>query len=452
MHTMPKVLVIDDEVSILESLEMFLSERGFDVRTAASGEEGRAAFADFEPEVVILDIRLPDCTGFDVLAWLNQSSQPPKVIMITAFHDMETAITSMKNGAYDYIHKPLDADEIEAAMEKAVRAVQAEREVPVNREREEVPHDDVIIGKSKPILNVFKIIGMLCRNDAMALIQGETGTGKELIARVIHKNSRNSTAPFITMDCSAVVETLLESELFGHEKGAFTGAIQTKRGQIELACNGTLFLDEIGELPLSLQGKLLGFLERREYIRVGGQYPQRSRCRILAATHRDLNQMVNDGQFRKDLFYRLNVVTLNVPPLRERPEDIPELTRHFLNLVSRSMKKTNLGLQEGAMDALMEYGWKGNVRELKNVITAAAVRSRSNVILQEDIETVLALHQADADTTGQVPNLSNIEKQHIDRVLRAVGWNRTQAARMLGISLPTLRSKIKKFGIEPADQ
>ena len=268
---MPRVLIIDDEVSILESLEMFLSEGGYDIRTAASAEEGRALFRNFEPEVVILDIRLPDCTGFEVLAWLNQSPQPPKVIMITAFHDMETAITSMKNGAFDYIHKPLDADEVETAVKKAIRAIRAERAVPVSREQADAVEEDVIIGKSKPILDVFKTIGMLCRNDATALIQGETGTGKELIARVIHKNSKNSADPFITLDCSAVVENLLESELFGHEKGAFTGATQTKLGQIELAGKGTLFLDEIGELPLGIQGKLLGFLERREYLRVGGQ-------------------------------------------------------------------------------------------------------------------------------------------------------------------------------------
>lgn len=447
---MPKVLIIDDEVPILESLEMFLSEGGYDIRTAASAREGRALFRAFEPEVVILDIRLPDCTGFEVLAWLNQSPQPPKVIMITAFHDMETAITSMKNGAFDYIHKPLDADEVETAVKKAIRAFQAERAVPVSREQSDAVEEDVIIGKSKPILDVFKTIGMLCRNDATALIQGETGTGKELIARVIHKNSKNSADPFITLDCSAVVENLLESELFGHEKGAFTGATQTKLGQIELAGKGTLFLDEIGELPLGIQGKLLGFLERREYLRVGGQYPQRSRCRILAATHRDLNAMVYDSKFRKDLFYRLNVVTLNIPALRERLEDIPDLTRHFLKIISQSMKK-KFQLQEGAVAILMGHQWTGNIRELKNVITAAAVRSPSNVILQEDIETVLSIHRAGAETVDPASNLSNIEQQHIIRVLRAVGWNRTQAARLLGISLPTLRSKIRKFGIDPSE-
>ncbi|MGD9209681.1 MAG: sigma-54 dependent transcriptional regulator [Desulfobacteraceae bacterium] len=447
---MAKVLIIDDEGPILESLEMFLTEKDYDVRTAASAKQGMIAFKDFEPEVVILDIRLPDCTGFEVLARLNRFDPPPKVIMITAFHDMETAISSMKNGAYDYIHKPLDADEIESTTEKAMQAIQAERAVPVLREQTDTVDEDIIIGKSKPILNVFKTIGMLCRNNTTALIQGETGTGKELIARVIHKNCRNSDAPFVTVDCSAMVETLLENELFGHEKGAYTGATQAKAGQIELAGDGTLFLDEIGELSLGLQRKLLGFIERHEYTRVGGQYPQPSRCRILAATHRDLNQMVHSGQFRQDLFYRLNVVTLKIPPLRERAEDIPELTRHFLNIIRRSMKNWRLQLQEGAMEVLMGHPWTGNVRELKNVITAAAVRSRSNVILKEDIEAILTLRRAELqDPMEYTPDLSNIEQRHILRILRKVGWNRTHAARLLGISLPTLRKKIRKFGIKP---
>ncbi len=447
---MPKVLIIDDEIPILESLEMFLSEGGYDIRTAATAEEGKAAFGTFDPDVVILDIRLPDSTGFDVLSWLNRTAHPPKVIMITAFHDMETAITSMKNGAFDYIHKPLDADEVETAIEKAVRAIQAERAVPIDRNQANAVEEDVIIGKSKSILDVFKTIGMLCRNDATALIQGETGTGKELIARVIHKNSKNSAEPFITLDCSAVVENLLESELFGHEKGAFTGANQTKLGQIELAGKGTLFLDEIGELPLGIQGKLLGFLERREYLRVGGQYPQRLCCRILAATHRDLATMVQEGKFRKDLYFRLNVVTLNVPSLSDRLEDIPGLARHFLKIISHSMCKP-FQLQEGAVAMLMEHHFPGNVRELKNVITAAAVRSPSSVILKEDIQSVLSLHRDSTRTLDPASNLENIEQQHIERVLRAVGWNRTQAARLLGISLPTLRSKIRKFGIDPAN-
>ena len=447
---MPKILIIDDEIAILESLEMFLGEGGYDIRTAATAEEGKAVFGGFFPEVVILDIRLPDSSGLDVLLWFNGLPQPPKVIMITAFHDMETAITSMKNGAFDYIHKPLDADEVETAVEKAVRAIEAERELPASREYADAVEEDIIIGKSKAITDVFKTIGMLCRNDATALIQGETGTGKELIARVIHKNSRNGKAPFITLDCSAVVENLLESELFGHEKGAFTGANQSKPGQIELAGKGTLFLDEIGELPLGIQGKLLGFLERREYLRVGGQYPLRSYCRILAATHRDLGKLVQQGGFRRDLYFRLNVVTLEVPPLSSRLGDIPELARHFLRIISSSMNKP-FHLQDGIIPLLMGHHWAGNVRELKNVITAAAVLSPSNVILKEDIQTALSVHGGGSKSVDPASNLAEMEQRHILGILKAVGWNRTQAARLLGISLPTLRSKIRKFGIDSSE-
>ncbi|MDL2321585.1 sigma-54 dependent transcriptional regulator [Desulfosarcina sp. OttesenSCG-928-B08] len=451
---MPKVLIIDDEVPILESLEMFLTERGYTVQTAASANAGKRMLVTFSPDVVILDIRLPDGTGFDVLDGVNALPVPlPKVIMITAFHDMEKAITSMKRGAYDYIHKPLDADEIEAAVEKAVRAIRAEEAAPALPDPEAATAGDIIIGKSRAILDVFKTMGVLCQNSATALIQGETGTGKELIARVIHANSSNHASPFITVDCSAVVETLLESELFGHEKGAFTGAVQAKQGQIELAGTGTLFLDEIGELPLGIQGKLLGFLERREYIRVGGRYPQPAHCRVLAATHRNLDQMVQGGRFRRDLFFRLNVIPVMVPPLRDRLEDIPDLVHHFIAIIGKSMGKTGLRLEEGAMAALSGHTWPGNVRELKNVIAAAAIQSRSNVILLEDIETVLSPHHGgmprptDADTG--TPDLSDIERQHILKVLQSVGWNRTHAARQLGVSLPTLRSKIRKFGMDP---
>ncbi|MDL2270037.1 sigma-54 dependent transcriptional regulator, partial [Desulfosarcina sp. OttesenSCG-928-G17] len=435
------------------------TERGYVVQTASSARTGKDLLVSFSPDVVILDIRLPDGTGFDVLDRVNALfAAPPKVIMITAFHDMEKAITSMKRGAYDYIHKPLDADEIESAVEKAVRAIRAERKAPVSPDSEDAPEDvldsDTIIGKSRAVLDLFKTMGVLCQNDATALIQGETGTGKELIARVIHKNSKNHASPFITMDCSAVVETLLESELFGHEKGAFTGATQTKPGQIELAGEGTLFLDEIGELPLGIQGKLLGFLERREYIRVGGRYPHPAHCRVLAATHRDLDQMVRDRQFRRDLFFRLNVIPVTVPPLRDRLDDIPDLVRHFLAMVGRSMGKTGLRIESNALTALVGHNWPGNVRELKNVITAAVIQSRSNVILMEDIEAVLAQHHtaahpADGGNDTGTPDLSNIEHQHILKVLQRVGWNRTQAARLLGVSLPTLRSKIRKFGMDP---
>ena len=445
---MSKVLVIDDEYPILESLEMFLSEKGYQVDTAETAARGIEALARFQPEVVILDIHLPDRSGFEVLEHVGLETDPPKVIMITAYHDMDTTITSMKMGAYDYIHKPLDADEVENAVKRAVKALEVERKSAPARNFKGSDDEDVIIGKSRPILEVMKMIGILCQNNATALIQGETGTGKELIARVIHQNSANTGEPFITMDCSAVVETLLESELFGHEKGAFTGATHTKIGKIELAGKGTLFLDEIGELVPSLQGKFLGFLERREFVRVGGQYPQRSQSRVISATNRDLTELVEKGLFRQDLYYRLRVVTLSVPPLRDRIEDIPDLAHHFLGKVNQGMLKNFQRFQEGVIPFLMNQEWTGNVRELKNVIIAAAVRSRGNVILLEDVEKVLAVHQDESRGGASEPALSRVEHQHILKVLKQVKWNRSQAARLLGISLPTLRSKIRKYDID----
>lgn len=450
---MAKVLIIDDEQPILESLEMFLGEKGHQVATAATAMKGLETFSRFEPNVVILDIRLPDLSGFEVLDRLNKEKSPPKVIMITAFHDMETTIRSIKHGAYDYIHKPLDADEVEKTMERALRVLSVEMEAGCRPIESELPGDGVIIGNHQKMLEVFKIIGVLCRNRATALIQGETGTGKELIARVIHNNSLACMEPFMTLDCSAVVETLIESELFGHEKGAFTGAQHIKKGKIELAGTGTLFLDEVGELPFGLQGKFLGFLERREYMRVGGQVPLRSRCRIIAATNRDLTEMTRQGSFRKDLYYRLKVVTISVPPLRERVSDIPDLANHFLKKATSEMQTAAMNFQPDVIPRLMAHPWTGNVRELENVILAAAVGARSNVILEEDIDRILRVESGGANLPPSAPrSLSLLEKDHILDVLNQSGWVRNKAARMLGISLPTLRSKMRKYQIESTEK
>ena len=448
---MPKILVIDDEQPILESLEMFFSEKGYRTMTASSAEEGIQAFDLHSPDVVILDIHLPDRSGYEVLDHLGARPHPPKIIMITAHHDMEAAIRSIKGGAYDYIHKPLDADEIESSVQKALRALAAEKKSGPSLKIVSDGAENVLIGKSRPMMEVFKTIGVLCQGAAAVLIQGETGTGKELIARAIHQKSPNSGEPFITVDCSAVVESLLESELFGHEKGAFTGAAKTKLGKIELAGRGALFLDEIGELPLGLQSKFLGFLERREFFRVGGQYPHKAHCRIIAATNRDLNVMVQKGLLRQDVFYRLKVVTLHVPPLRDRLEDVPDLAGHFLHKFSQAMGKPFLRLQDGVVPRLMNHCWTGNVRELKNVILAAVVRARGSVILLEEIEKVMSANQAGQSIgPGSDPALADLERRHILKVLGQVKWNRTMAARLLGVSLPTLRSKIRKYQIEPS--
>ncbi len=447
---MDKILIIDDKDAILESLEMFFAEKGYRVYKADTGATGMELFKRHEPDVVILDIRLPDTHGIALLEQIQALEKPAKVIMITAFQDMETTIAAMKLGAYDYIHKPLDVDKVEQAVERALYTLKIDRETPLPAEITQPPNPEVIIGKSDQMRNIFKTIGLLSQNRAPVLIQGETGTGKELIARVIHRNSLFAMEPFITFDCSAVVETLLESELFGHEKGAFTGATQSKAGKIELAGNGTLFLDEIGELPLTMQRKFLGFLQRSEYDRVGGKHPFTSRCRIIAATNRNLAEMVNSGQFRQDLFFRLKVVMIRVPLLVDRLTDIPDLVSHFLQKINWELGTDIFSLEKGVIDQLSAHTWPGNVRELENVLVEAVVRARGKVILVDEIENILSSNQPITTTRLKTYSLPHMEKKHIRMTLDRMNWNRSETARVLGISLPTLRNKIRKYGIAPS--
>lgn len=452
VRIMAKILIVDDEYSILESLEMFLGEKGHHVYKAGTAREGFDLFSKWAPEVVILDIRLPDCNGLDLLSRLQRRNPPAKVIMMTAFHDMETTIEAMKKGAYDYIHKPLDADEVERSVNRALHILEIDRQTPAARKEKRSQNLEVIIGKSEKIREIFKMIGLLCQNRATVLIQGETGTGKELLARVIHKNSLIAEEPFVTLDCAAVVETLLESELFGHESGAFTGATHSKKGKIELAGSGTLFLDEVGELPPGIQGKFLGFLQRREYMRVGGQQTLKSRCRIIAATNRDLAEMVRKGALREDLYFRFRVVTILMPPLRERRSDIPDLVEHFLEKINLELGTRVFKLQQGVMERLMVHSWSGNVRELENVLVEAVVRARGKVILLDEIENILSMDHGLPAMGLSTFSLPLMEKEHIEKTLSQVRWNRTKAARVLGISLPTLRSKIRKYGIVAAER
>ncbi len=447
---MADILIVDDEPSILESLEMFLTEKGHSVYKAVTGKGGFELFIEYKPRVVILDIRLPDSDGLDLLKKIQKIENKTKVIMMTAFQDMETTIEAMKRGAYDYIHKPLDIDQVEKAVNGAIHILEVDQETPLLKEVKNPLNTGVIIGKSDKMREIFKTIGLLCQNRATVLIQGETGTGKELIARVIHRNSLFDREPFITLDCSAVVETLLESELFGHEKGAFTGAGHTKQGRIELAGGGTLFLDEIGELPFSLQGKFLGFLQRREYMRVGGQKILQSNCRIMAATHRDLTSLVQKGQFREDLYFRLRVVNVRVPPLREKLEDLSDLTHHFLKKINHDLDTSVSKLQHGVIERLKVHPWNGNVRELENILVEAVVRANGPVIMLEDIDRILTSSHSLPEIEYTRLSLQNVEKEHIKKALARVDWNRTRAAKTLGISLPTLRKKIKKYNITPS--
>ncbi len=445
---MAKILVVDDEHSILETLQMFLEEKGFKVFTADTGKKGLKIFEEAHPQIVILDIRLPDGNGLDVLHSMMENHLPAKIIMITAFQDMETTILAMKRGAFDYIHKPLDIDQVEQAVDRAVRILRIDRETPALKPVTAKPGSIFqIIGKSEKMRDIFKMMGLVCTSRVNVLIQGETGTGKELTARVIHMNSALKDDPFIVFDCSAVVDTLLESELFGHEKGAFTGADQTTTGKIELAGNGTLFLDEIAQLPLKIQGKLLGFLQRREYTRVGGTKVLKSGCRVVAACNCDLAGQVNKGLFKEDLFYRLKVFTLQMPPLTDRMSDIPLLVEHFLNKINLELGTKVTKIQDGVMERLVTHTWKGNVRELENAIVQALVGCRGNVLLRDDIDRILTRNPSLPALGLETFSLAHIEKNHIEKTLSRLDWNKSQTSKLLGITLPTLRSKIRKYNI-----
>jgi len=449
---MGDILVVDDEQAIRESIAMFLSEKGHRVHTADTVAASLTAFESLRPCVVILDIRLPDGNGLDALARMRSIYPLSKIIMITAFQDMETTIEAMKRGAYDYIHKPLDADELEKTTADAVESFHEDFRAMEKDHGRPSYADSGIVGKSRAMKDIYKMIGMVCQNRAAVLITGETGTGKELAARRIHLSSPFCKKPFVTFDCSAVVDTLLESELFGHTKGAFTGAVSSRPGKIELAGDGTLFLDEIGELPLNLQGKLLGFLERKQYMRVGGETLQQSRCRVIAATNRDLAKMVREKTFRSDLYYRLKVVSILMPPLRQRLSDIDDLTAHFIRKAAHDLGVKQMTLQEGALERLKSHPWTGNVRELENIIVAAAVRSRGSMIHLDTLESILSLYPVDTEGLVHDRSLSGVESRHIFNILESVKWNRTRAVEILKISLPTLRKKILKYHLSPPEK
>jgi two-component system response regulator AtoC len=447
MNPKIKVMVIDDEASIRESVEMFLKEKGLSVHTAGTGAEGIEGWLKYQPQVVILDIRLPDTSGLEVLKQIAGRNSDVKVIMITAFHDMETTIEAMRNGAYDYIHKPLDVDELDHAVQRSLQMAEASlRTPPLGDEEGQELLRRRIVGRTPAMRTVFKTIGLLSRNRATVLIEGETGTGKELIARVIHESSSDSEQPFVTVDCTTLVESLLESELFGHERGAFTGAVEAKKGWLELAGEGTIFLDEVGDLPLPLQSKLLRFLECREFTPVGATQSHRSEARVIAATNSSLDEMARQGRFRHDLLFRLKVITLHVPPLRERIDDLPELVKFFIARINCELRTKVSRVEKKAMERLKEHSWPGNVRELKNLLTRAVLQSGGAILLRDTVEAAFAGNQAEAHEVSALRTLDAIEKEHILKIMEQTSGNLSAAARALGISRPTLRQRLKRYG------
>ncbi len=449
-----RVLVVDDDLSIRETFEHHLGRSGFEVRIAAGGEEALAIAGDFDPGLVITDLRMPGMDGLELLRRLRTGGEDVDVAVITAHDDMPSAIAAMQAGAYDYLVKPLDLDRIDAMVGRCFRERSLRRRAHrLAAEAAEPFALASLVGHDPRMIEIYKLIGVLTGNRATVLIRGETGTGKEVIARAIHCNGPQSAEPFIAVNCTALTETLLESELFGHVRGAFTGAVAARKGCFELAGAGTIFLDEIGDTGLDLQAKLLRVLESREFYPVGGEQPRRTEARVIAATHRPLEDYVAVGRFREDLYFRLKVVEIRVPPLRERRGDIPALVERLLERIGRELHRSIDGISDEALRALVAYEWPGNVRELENTLTHAAVVSRGPVITAEAL-TLGRRPSAERGAPEGEPGdtLDAAELSHVERVLRQTGGNKRQAARLLGISRPRLDRILARRGphsIEP---
>jgi two-component system response regulator AtoC len=445
---MKSILVIDDNRLIRQTFKSHLTSEGFEVSLAADGREGVEEFRKLEPDLVILDIHLPVLDGIEVLKQIRQIDPNAYVIMITAFDDMRTTVEAIKLGAFEYICKPIDYDELLLSIRKAQRVQEMGEKLDyLVTEASQGWSIDNIVGRTSAMREVFKTIGMLSRSTTTVLVRGESGTGKELVARAIHYNSMNREEPFVAVNCTALAEGLLESELFGHVRGAFTGAVRDSRGKFEIAQRGTIFLDEIGDISPNLQAKLLRVVENREFSRVGGERVQRTEARIIGATNRILEDLVRRGQFREDLYYRLKVVEIKLPPLRERREDIPDLVAYLLEKVNRQLHTNVRKVPEAVMKMLVGYDWKGNVRELENALTRAVTLAHGDVLMAEH----LPLRSEGALTAGlvteELTSLKEMERRYIAHVLRQTRWNKSRASDVLGITRPTLDKKIKDYGL-----
>jgi DNA-binding NtrC family response regulator len=448
-----KVLVIDDDVSLRRVMEMQLEEIGCDVVSVASGNEALAALEEVTPALVITDLKIPGMSGMDILKFLRADHPELTVIMVTAYGTVKTAVEAMKAGAYDYLTKPIDYDELALVVNRALEHQQLLEEVRNLRlTLDEKYGFESIIGRSKTLLRVLEMTSRVAQTDSIALIRGETGTGKELLAKAIHQNSRRKHGPFVTINCGAIPSNLLESELFGHMKGAFTGATGAKKGRVEIADGGTLFLDEIGELPLDLQIKLLRLIQQGEIEKVGASSSSKVDVRIIAATHRNLQAMIEDGTFREDLYYRLAVIPLELPPLRERLEDIPELVQHLFLKSKQKHGRNELQLPESLLPGFSNYDWPGNVRELENIIERLVVLAVGDKISADDLPEFLRRGSSlpdliRLDLSPQGISLEAIEKDLIIKALQKFNWNQTQAARYLDISRRTLSYRMEKHGV-----
>jgi DNA-binding NtrC family response regulator len=452
-----RILVVDDDRSIRETFQGHLTQQGYEVTTAESAEQALMRVSDVDPALVITDVRMSGMTGIDLVARLHQDRPDITTLVITAHEDMQSAVGAMKAGAYDYLVKPLDLDHIDLVIGRCFhdRALRRRAEQ-LAREAAEAYALDQIVGRDPRMIEIYKLIGTLAMTRAPVLIRGETGTGKEVIARAIHYNSPESAEPFVAVNCTALPEPLLESELFGHVRGAFTGAVGERKGRFELAGSGTIFLDEIGDISPAFQAKLLRVLQEREFQPVGGERALRTEARVIAATHRPIEQLVRSGEFRDDLYFRLRVVEVQVPPLRERRGDIPLLADFLAGRISRSLHKPQPVIPPRVMEALDSYHWPGNVRELENALTRAIVLARGPSIRLNDLSLGALADAPDAAAASPEhspgdESLEAAERAQLVRVLQSTAGNKRQAARVLRISRPRLDRLIDRHGLVVTD-
>ncbi len=445
----PRILIVDDDIVVRDSLGKWFESEGFEVSIAPGAAAALEMLSNRRFDLALVDIKMPGVDGIELQAKLREIVPSMPVIIMTGFASVETAVRALKNGAYDYITKPFDPDELVHLVNKAISHKRAEREVSRLKENlDEIFPETRLIGQSPAMKRVIELVETVAPTDATVLITGESGTGKEVVARAIHALSPRRYNPMVVIHCGALTESLLESELFGHERGAFTGAQARKKGKFEVADGGTVFLDEISDISLRVQTDLLRVLQEKEIVRVGDTMPVKVDFRAIAATNKSLERLVEERLFRPDLYYRLNVFAINIPPLRERKEDIPLLTAHFLEKFARQMNRPPKRLAPEIIDLLMRYDWPGNVRELENAIERALLMRREGDLKPEDFP--FQLHpDGPAIATGQ--RLEDIEKAHIERVLAETRWNLSKAARILDIDRTTLYNKIRKYALrEPA--
>jgi two-component system response regulator HydG len=450
----PKILIVDDEAPHRQMLRAVLSAEGYEIHEAKNGQTAIAGVANQFYDLILMDIRMAGLSGIEALKEIKHLSPGIPVIIMTAYASVDTAVEALKAGAYDYITKPLDIDELKLLVKQALQFHHLEQENLLLKERLNDRFDfSKIIGRSHSMQTVFDTIGLVAPSEATVLITGESGTGKELIANAIHQNSPRKDRPFIKINCAALQETLLESELFGHEKGAFTGALARKKGRFELAHNSSIFLDEIAEMAPVTQAKILRVLQEREFESVGGAHTTKVDTRLIAATNKNLEEEIETGRFREDLYYRLNVVRVDVPPLRDRQDDIPLLADFFLKTYAEKNRKLLKGFTPRAVDLMMRHEWPGNVRELENIVERAVIMARGEMITPTDFPEILKELDDELKSTslniGPGRSLKEVEKEMILRTLEETGGNRTHAASILGISRRTLQMKLKEYGINP---